>query len=236
MYNQAKFYPLLKEQRVKLLSLVTFRIPYYVGPLTQRNARLDAHNNPRFAWSERKPGMENVIITPWNWDSVIDKGKSAENFIKRMTGICTYLQGEDVLPKCSLLYEEFCVLNELNGVRWTSDGDYEQRLDEEQRRGIVEDLFHRYRTVSYERIANWLVENGYAASAHVVGGQGVSGLESKMSSYIFFAKDVFKTGKIAQSDYPMVEEIIQWNTLFEDRKIFRHKLPERYGVQGEARR
>ena len=233
--NQAKFYPVLKEQREKLLSLVTFRIPYYVGPLTQRNARLDAHNNPRFAWSERKPGMENVIITPWNWDSVIDKGKSAENFIKRMTGICTYLQGEDVLPKCSLLYEEFCVLNELNGVRWTSDGDYEQRLDEEQRRGIVEDLFHRYRTVSYERIANWLVENGYASSAHVVGGQGVSGLESKMSSYIFFAKDVFKTGKIAQSDYPMVEEIIQWNTLFEDRKILREKLQERYGVEGEGR-
>ena len=132
--------------------------------------------------------MENATITPWNWDSVIDKSRSAENFIKRMTGICTYLQGEDVLPKCSLLYEEFCVLNELNGVRWTEDGDYEQRLDEEQRRGIVEDLFHRYRTVSYERIANWLVENGYASSAHVVGGQGVSGLESKMSSYIFFAK------------------------------------------------
>ena len=88
--NQAKFYPVLKEQREKLLSLVTFRIPYYVGPLTQRNARLDAHDNPRFAWSERKPGMENAIITPWNWDSIIDKGKSAENFIKRMTGICTY--------------------------------------------------------------------------------------------------------------------------------------------------
>lgn len=233
--NQAKFYPVLKEQREKLLSLVTFRIPYYVGPLTQRNARLDAHDNPRFAWSERKPGMENAIITPWNWDSIIDKGKSAENFIKRMTGICTYLQGEDVLPKCSLLYEEFCVLNELNGVRWTSDGDYEQRLDEEQRRGIVEDLFHRYRTVSYERIASWLVENGHASSAHVVGGQGVSGLESKMSSYIFFAKDVFKTGKITQSDYLMVEEIIQWNTLFEDHSILREKLQEKYGAEGEGR-
>ena len=45
--NQAKFYPVLKEQREKLLKLVTFRIPYYVGPLTQRNARLDAHDNPR---------------------------------------------------------------------------------------------------------------------------------------------------------------------------------------------
>ena len=127
------------------------------------------------------------------------------------------------------------MLNELNGVRWTSDGDYEQRLDEEQRRGIVEDLFHRYRTVSYERIANWLVENGYASSAHVVGGQGVSGLESKMSSYIFFAKDVFKTGKIEQSDYPMVEKIIQWNTLFEDRNILREKLQEKYGAEGEGR-
>ncbi len=232
---QGKFYPVLNEQRDKLLSLVTFRIPYYVGPLTQRNARLDAHEKPRFAWSERKPGMENVAITPWNWESVIDKGKSAENFIKRMTGMCTYLQGEDVLPRCSLLYEEFCVLNELNGMRWTTDGDDERRFDEEQRYGIVRDLFHRYKSVTNKRIEDWLVQNGYALSPHVVGGQNASGLESKMGSYIFFAKDVLKIDEIAQSDYPMIEEIILWSTLFEDRSILQEKLEEKYGSTGEGR-
>lgn len=34
-----------------------------------------------------------------------------------MTNKCTYLLGEDVLPKNSLLYTEFVLLNELNNVR-----------------------------------------------------------------------------------------------------------------------
>lgn len=233
--NQGRFYPVLKQEREKLLKLVTFRIPYYVGPLTQQNARLDAHGKARFAWSERKPGMEHAAITPWNWEDVIDKSASAEKFIKRMTGICTYLQGEDVLPKSSLLYEEYCVLNELNGMRWTEDGDSEQRFDEEQRRGIVNDLFHRFSSVNNKKIENWLVEHGYAHSPKVMGGQNESGLESKMKSYVFFAKDVFGTGEIAQSDYLMIEEIIHWNTLFEDRSILKEKLQEKYGAAGQGR-
>lgn len=233
--NQGKYYPVLLEESEKLLSLVSFRIPYYVGPLTQRNARLDAHEKPRFAWSERKQGMEGVAIAPWNWDEVIDKNKSAENFIRRMTGICTYLQGEDVLPKSSLLYEEFCVLNELNGAKWTADGDKEFRFDDRQREGIVNDLFRRYKTISYKRVEDWLAENGYASSPRVFGGQGATGFESKLGSHLFFAKDIFGTGKIEDSDRPMIEEVILWSTLFEDRSILKEKLWEKYGPSGEGK-
>ena len=233
--NQGRFYPVLASEKEKFMSLVRFRIPYYVGPLTQRNARTDAHGKLRFAWAERKPGTEDVAITPWNWENVIDRGASAEKFITRMTGLCTYLQGEDVLPKSSLLYEEFCVLNELNGMRWTSDGDDERRFDAEQRAGMMRDLFRKTRTVSNKKIADWLVQNGYAHSPKVSGGQNETGLESKLSSYIFFAKDIFGTGEIAEADYSMVEEIIQWNTLFEDRSILKEKLQEKYGNAGEGR-
>ena len=34
-----------------------------------------------------------------------------------MTNKCTYLINEDVMPKQSLLYSKFCVLNELNNLR-----------------------------------------------------------------------------------------------------------------------
>ena len=154
--NQGRFYPFLKRDAAKIESLVSFRIPYYVGPLTGKNARQDAHGKNRFQWSERKPGMEDALITPWNWDQVIDKNKSAEKFIRRMTGDCTYLAGEPTLPKCSLLYEEFCVLNELNGVRWSDDGDDWRRFDAAQREGIINDLFHKSRRVAYKKIADWL--------------------------------------------------------------------------------
>lgn len=232
--NQSSYYPFLKNDEAKIESLVTFRIPYYVGPLTSKNAAQDCHANNRFQWSERKPGMEDATVTPWNWESVIDKNKSAENFIMRMTGDCTYLAGEKVLPKQSLLYEEFCVLNELNGVRWTTDGDDWRRLDAAQREGIIHDLFHRNRRVTYKMIADWLVREGDATNPLVASGQGELGLESKMASYIFFAKDIFGVDELDSSDYPVIEKIILWNTLFEDRSILREKLQEEFGPAGNG--
>ena len=232
--NQGRFYPFLKDEAAKIESLVTFRIPYYVGPLTSKNAAQDKHGKHRFQWSERKPGMEDAVITPWNWDTVIDKNKSAENFIMRMTGDCTYLAGEKVLPKQSLLYEEFCVLNELNGVRWSEDGDDWQRLDAAQREGIIHELFHKKRRVTYKMIADWLVKEGDATNAVVRGGQGESGLESKMGSYIFFAKDIFGVDELSRAEYPVIEKIILWNTLFEDRSILKEKLQDEFGPSGNG--
>lgn len=235
--NQGRFYSFLERDAGKIKSLVCFRIPYYVGPLTSKNARKDKRGKSRFQWSERKPGMEGVAITPWNWDQVIDKNKSAEKFILRMTGDCTYLAGEKTLPKCSLLYEEFCVLNELNGVRWSEDGDDWHRFDAAQREGIVHDLFHRYRRVTYKKIADWLVQQGDANGRPMVkGGQGESALESRLGSLLFFTKDVFHTEDIVPGSnlYKYVETIILWNTLFEDRGILKEKLESEFGPTGSG--
>ena len=234
--NQGRFYPFLRRDAAKIESLVSFRIPYYVGPLTSKNARKDAHGENRFQWSERKPGMEDAVITPWNWDQVIDKNKSAEKFILRMTGDCTYLAGKKALPKCSLLYEEFCVLNELNGVRWSEDGDDWHRLDAAQREGIIRDLFHKTRRVIYQKIADWLVQNDGAITPKVKGGQGENALESKLSSLIFFTKDVLHVDDIVPGTqlYDDVETIILWNTLFEDRSILKEKLESEFGPAGNG--
>lgn len=233
--NQGRFYPFLKREAAKIESLVSFRIPYYVGPLTDKNARQDSHGRNRFQWSERKPGMEDAVITPWNWDQVIDKNKSAEKFILRMTGDCTYLAGEKTLPKCSLLYEEFCVLNELNGVRWSDDGDDWHRLDAAQREGIIQDLFHRYRRVTYKKIADWLIQQGDADNPRVKGGQGESALESNLGSLIFFTKDILHDELVPGTKlYEDVETIILWNTLFEDRAILKEKLESEFGPSGSG--
>lgn len=225
--NQAQFYPFLKEEQKKLESLVTFRIPYYVGPLTRKNAPHDASGKLRFAWAKRREGQDNTPIKPWNWERVIDKDRSATEFIQRMTGTCTYLQGEPVLPKCSLLYEEYCVLNELNGAKFSEDGDEERRFDYKDRMEMIEDLFRKGK-VSYKKAADWMRKHNHM-NVHVSGGQGESGFESKLGSYIFFSKDVFRVDEIPEEDYPMIEEIILWSTVFEDREIFKDKLKRNYG-------
>ncbi len=86
----------------KIRSIHTFRIPYYVGPLNT-SAGINA-------WAVRK---KDGRITPWNFKDMIDEAESNEKFMRRMTNKCTYLYGEDVLSKCSILYQKFCVLNEL---------------------------------------------------------------------------------------------------------------------------
>lgn len=228
--SQGEFYPFLLEHQRELESLVSFRIPYYVGPLTQNCARREgdrADGKARFAWAERLPGMEAEKVRPWNWDEVIDKDASAEKFIRRMTGTCTYLQGEPVLPKCSLLYEDYCVLNELNGARFSQDGDKSYRFDRQDRLDIMDELFRRQKKVSYKKVEDWMRRRGHA-NVHVEGGQGESGFESKLSSYLFFC-DVFEVQELPRAWYPMMEEMILWSTLFEDRDIFREKLKRKYG-------
>ncbi len=89
----AEAFPFLSERadgmtvKEKILSLLCFRIPYYVGPLSTKG---------KFSWMKKFAGKETVKVTPWNFDSVVDKDASEEAFIARMPRKCTYLTGEDV--------------------------------------------------------------------------------------------------------------------------------------------
>ena len=221
--NQGKYYPFLLKEKEKIESLVTFRIPYYVGPLTLKNAARDIYGNARFAWIKKKEGTEKTRILPWNWEDVVDKHATAEAFIKRMTGKCTYLYAEDVLPKCSLLYQKFCAYNELNGMRWTTDNDQYNRFSADYREGVYNDLFVRSKgKVTYKKIEHWLEQQG-ELHPHVKGGQGEAGLESRLSSYHFF-KDLLEFDVLTARQEKEIEKIILWNTIFEDRTILKEKL------------
>lgn len=227
--NQKRFYPFLESEKEKLESLVTFRIPYYVGPLTQKNARFNNHGKSRFAWSQRREGQENARVYPWNWEGVIDRKASAAKFMERLTGTCTYILDEPVLPRCSLLYEEYCLLNELNGAKMSNDGDTWHRFTYEDRMGIIEDLFKKKKgSVKYSTVEEWLKREKHHAFVHVKGGQGETGFESKLSSYMFF-KEVLHVDEIDEADIPMIEELIWWNTLFEDRSILKESIEDKYG-------
>lgn len=70
--RQGEFYPFLKENQDKIERILTFKIPYYVGPLARKDSR--------FAWAEFKSDEK---ITPWNFEEVVDKEVSAEKFIQR---------------------------------------------------------------------------------------------------------------------------------------------------------
>ena len=154
LHNAEMYFPFLKNVdpecgktvSEKILSLFEFRIPYYVGPLNTARGEN--------CWLVRKDGQGQ--IRPWNFDEKVDRDRSAEAFIRRMTNQCTYLIYESVLPKNSLLYSEFMVLNELNNVKIRGE-----KLSVELKQQIVKDLFKNQKQVTGKKLLDYLHSLGY---------------------------------------------------------------------------
>lgn len=102
----------------KIFSIHAFRIPYYCGPLVKRKfddqGNLISDGKSEFSWADEEIRQ---IVYPWNFSELVNLEQRATNFIRRMTNECTYLRGEEVLPKSSLIYQKFLVLNELNNLK-----------------------------------------------------------------------------------------------------------------------
>jgi len=212
--NQGKHYKGLKDSSQKLETLVTFRIPYYVGPLVN-------NTKSAFAWMSRK--VDKAKIYPWNFEDVVDKETSAEEFIFRMTGNCTYLPGEKVIPKKSLLYSEYEVLNEIKQIKANS-----HFLPLEEKQAIYTDLFMKHKSVSENLIKNYLIrEWHYSQDTSLTGFQMEEGFASSLTSHIDFSKIL---GDINIGNISMIETLILWITLFTDKSLLRSKIVKNYPI------
>ena len=219
--NQSKYYDFLNYEengvttKDKLLKTFKFRIPYYVGPLNSYHK--DKGGN---SWIVRK---EEGKILPWNFEQKVDIEKSAEEFIKRMTNKCTYLNGEDVIPKDSFLYSEYIILNELNKVQVN-----DEFLNEENKRKIIDELFKENKKVSEKKFKEYLLVNQIANRTVELKGIKDS-FNSNYVSYIKF-KDIFGE-KLNLDIYKEIsEKSILWKCLYgDDKKIFEKKIKNEYG-------
>ena len=221
--NAAKYHNFLDEKdesgysiREKVIQLLEFRIPYYVGPLNSSKKAKEGG----FAWSVRNKGYEDTPVTPWNYSKVIDESASAEKFITNLTNKCTYLKGEDVLPKSSLLYSEFALLNEMNALKY--DGN---RISLEARNTIIEKLFKQQgKKVTKTSIKNLLKAEGYIDGKGEITGIDIT-VKNDLKSYRDFKKIL---GNKFNSEH--VENIILWITLYgESRKLIKAKIEAVYG-------
>lgn len=203
---------LIKENEDKLIQLFEFRIPYYVGPLN----KIDDGKEGKFTWAVRK---NNEKIYPWNFENVIDVEASAEKFIRRMTNKCTYLIGEDVLPKDSLLYSKYMVLNELNNIRL--DGE---KLSVELKQRLYTDVFCRYRKVTVKKVKNYLKCEGIVSGNVEI--TGIDGnFKASLTAYHDF-KEILTGTELTKKDK---ENIITNIVLFgDDKKLLKKRLNRLY--------
>lgn len=214
--NQARYYPFLAQNRDKIISIFTFKLPYYIGPLK---------TGGDFAWSVKK---KDGVIYPWNFDEMIDDEASAEQFINRMRNHCTYLPDEEVLPKNSLLYQEYEVRNELKSV--TVNGE---RLSPDIQNRIVDELFTKELSVTYKKFIKYLYDNQiYNTDSLIISGTAKEkSFASSRKSYIDFTQKV--GASITPKNQQAIEEVIKWITLFEDKKILAKKLQKHSDIFNE---
>lgn len=204
--NQSKYYNNIKENKDKILSLLTFRIPYYVGPLS---------TNSKWAWVKTN---SKEAIRPWNFDEIVDKDATAEEFIRRMTNKCTYLLNEDVIPKESLLYAKFSVLNEINNIQVN-----DKRISKDMKTKIIE-LFKNKKSVGKKDIINLYKKDGINTEK-IEGFTTSNGkFNSNMNAYVDFSKIL----ENIDENEEMIEELIYWITIFEDKSILKHKIEDKY--------
>lgn len=190
----------------KILSIMKFRVPYYVGPIHKENSEN--------AWIVRKAKGR---IYPWNFDEKVDRDKSEADFINRMTNTCTYIPGEDVLPKNSLLYSKFEVLNEINNIK-INGGGISIKCKQE-----IYELFKRQKKVSRKNIENYLISNNYAEKEDVISGIDIT-IKSSLKSYHAF-RNLIENKKLT---YNQVEDIIRRLAYTEEKVRIRRYLDINY--------
>lgn len=196
----------------RILKLFSFQIPYYVGPTSSRSSA-----NGGNGWVVRK---EEGQVLPWNIEDKIDMKRTSEEFISRMVRRCSYMAGKQVLPKASLEYEAFCVLNEINNLCINGE-----KISVELKQELYKNLFEKGKKVSRKQIFKYLNNIGLVEDDSQISGIDIS-INNSLSTYGRFKAilgDDIKTDKCRK----MIENIVFWCTVYGDSKKFLKEQLER---------
>ena len=217
--NAKKYLPFLNEKdeygtvAEKIISIAKFRIPYYVGPLSTRHKKQGANS-----WIVRK---QEGRIYPWNFEEMVDLEQSNKEFIQRMTNKCTHLIGEDVLPKNSLLYSRYMVLNELNNLRIRGN-----KISVKLKQELYKELFCTKAKVTGKGLFNYLKKEDEELALEDISGFDID-FKSSLTSYLDFKKQILGE-EIEKDKYKdIVENIIKWKTIYDDDSKMMKKMIER---------
>lgn len=216
--NAGKYFHFLCENQgeltacQKIISLMTFRIPYYVGPLNTASKK--------FSWAVKNKGYENVSITPWNYSQAINEDRSEEAFISRMKNKCTYVMGEDVLPVNSLLYSQFVFLNELNNLKING-------VKNEQARQAIYEYAQTHKKVTVKNCIKLLESRGIIPAGSTA--DIFSGIDGDFKASLSPWYDLRFLGDKINSHRDMCEQIIIWITLISDKSRLEKRIRREYG-------
>ncbi len=188
----------------KIISIFDFKIPYYVGPL---------NNESKKYWIKRSAEK----IYPWNFEQIVDLEASAKGFMNNLIGRCTYTF-EPVIPKDSLLYSEYCVLNEINCIKING-----KPLPTGVRQQIFKNLFIDSRkNVTKKGIKSYLLSMNLITAE-----DEISGIDDKIKSSLKSYHDLKLI--LEKTDVESVESIIENILVFgDDKKMLKNWIKKNF--------
>lgn len=147
--KQQEFYPEISDDFIEVCeSIISARIPYYIGPLK---------NDAKNAWVTKNGKIKySYAYSMKQADKPVDEYDSIEKWKKRMISHCTYLPEEYALPKGSFIAETFSILNELNILRAEDENGNTYYLTYDDKVKILDTLFMSGKEVKYSDVRDLL--------------------------------------------------------------------------------
>ena len=204
--GSAKGIAVLKDNADKLIKLFKYKIPYYCGPL-----RPDETGNRRTNIHFKESSLKETI-TPWNIGEKIDYEATKIEFTQNLTRSCSQLWGERVLPRFSLLFEEYDTYNKINGLKVNGES-----LPFKDRKALADHAFGSAQPLTMKGIQSFLrTLNPAYANADIAGFSKTDTISA--TSHAFFSKSSFRfnLSNRYSKEYEMAEKIILYRTVFAD--------------------
>ncbi|RRC91871.1 type II CRISPR RNA-guided endonuclease Cas9 [Erysipelotrichaceae bacterium OH741_COT-311] len=145
--QQQNHYPEITDEFIDVcISIIKAKIPYFVGPLSERakNAWLVKNGNIKYSYEYAlKHGCVNELETIKKWK-------------ERMISRCTYFPDEYALPKGSFIGETFNIVNELNILQAEDKHGNQYYLTYEDKVKVFNELFLKKEKVKFKDIVDCL--------------------------------------------------------------------------------
>ncbi len=215
---------------LKIERLHDFRIPYYCGPLvkgkTDAKGRTLEGGKSEFSWADEEISE---LVYPWNYMKLVNLSKRADDFIRRMTNECSYVIGEEVLPKASLAYQKFMVLNELNNLKING-----QRIEDvEIKKRIFEEVFLENelgnKNITLKSLSQYLKNCGILGVEDTLSGTSETKFLPKMTTHLQFAR-ILGEDYAKKYSHQKLEEVVNLVTILNNEpKMLAKKIEEVLG-------
>lgn len=148
LLKQQEFNPKITDDFIEVCeSIISARIPYFIGPLNE---------NAKNAWLTKTGDFKYSYAYSMKHGAPVNEHASIRAWKERMISRCSYLPDKYALPKGSFVAETFSIVNELNILKAADENEDTYYLSREDKIRVFDQLFLKGGKVKSEDVSKLL--------------------------------------------------------------------------------